>query len=403
MHRGIIRRSAVRAATFVTLVALLAMGTALAVPGSSTDDQPATVPPSSSPSEVDVPIDEATAAFRAELARQQAVLDEIEAQIAALDRELGIAAEAFNKATDDLAALRRSLAQTRGDLERAEVAYRIQQDALSGRAQEIYRDGELSMLDVLLGSKSMSDLVGRIRFLHAMGESDAEMVAGLAAQRDQIREAAERLEQEELAAQALEFELEARTIEVSLRLEERQAMLESMTHDLLAMLDERALARQMEQEELLRTVLAGVEGVGIVVEPGSPVETALGYHGIPYLWAGESPAGFDCSGLVMYVFAQHNVKLPHYSGAQFLLGEPVKPADLAPGDAVFFGSPIYHVGMYVGGGYFIHAPHTGDFVKISRLADQPDYAGARRYAWEYRTEPILGAVIDPTVAAETAE
>ena len=403
MHRGVSRRSVARVAAVVTLVALLATGSALAVPASSTADQPETVAPGSSPSDVDVPVDEATAAFRAELARQQALLDEIEAQIEALDRELSIAAEAYNKATDDLASVRRNLDQTRAELESAEMAYRIQQDALSGRAREIYRDGEMSMLDVLLSSKSVSDLVGRIRFLHAMGESDADMVAALAGQRDQIRETADRLEQEELAAQALEFELQARTIEVSLRLEERQAMLEAVTHDLLAMLDERALARQMEQEELLKAVLAGAEDVGIIVEPGSPVETALAYHGVPYLWAGESPAGFDCSGLVMYVFAQHGVKLPHYSGAQFLLGAPIKPAELAPGDAVFFGSPIYHVGMYVGGGYFIHAPHTGDFVKITRLADQPDYAGARRYAWEYRTEPILGAVIDPTVAAETAE
>ena len=81
--------------------------------------------------------------------------------------------------------------------------------------------------------------------------------------------------------------------------------------------------------------------------------------------------------------------------SQFLLGEKTPPAALQPGDVVFFGSPIHHVGMYVGGGYFIHAPRTGDFVKLSRLADRKDYAGARRYAWVPRTGPIQGVTTSP--------
>jgi len=121
------------------------------------------------------------------------------------------------------------------------------------------------------------------------------------------------------------------------------------------------------------------------------VETALAYHGIPYLWGGELPSGFDCSGLMLYVFRQHGVTLPHYSGSQFQLGEKVAVTDLQPGDAVFFGSPIHHVGMYLGGGYYLHAPRTGDFVKISKLADRNDYAGARRYAWTTRTGSPTGA------------
>ena len=116
-------------------------------------------------------------------------------------------------------------------------------------------------------------------------------------------------------------------------------------------------------------MLSGASKAGIVVEPGSPVETALAYHGVPYLWAGATPSGFDCSGLILYVYKQHGVTLPHYSGSQFLLGEKVAYADLQPGDVVFFGSPIHHVGMYIGGGYFLHAPRTGDFVKITKLAD----------------------------------
>jgi len=339
-----------------------------------------------------------TAEFRARLAAKQAELDELEAQLDELDRELAIAAEAYNKAMLDLEATTKRLETTRADLANTELAYELQQDTLSDRARDIYRGGELSTLDVLLGSKSISDFMARIRFLRAMGENDASIVAALAAQRDMIAEAQRAAEEDELRARSLEFEMQARQIEVMLRIQEREALLASTQTELLELLDDLAEARQMAEAELLRDVLSGANKAGIVVEPGSPVETALAYHGVPYLWGGESPRGFDCSGLLLYVMRQHGVNLPHYSGAQFQLGEKVAPSALQPGDAVFFGSPVYHVGMYVGAGYFIHAPRTGDFVKLSRLADRKDYAGARRYDWEYRTSPVTGAVSDPAEA-----
>jgi cell wall-associated NlpC family hydrolase len=95
---------------------------------------------------------------------------------------------------------------------------------------------------------------------------------------------------------------------------------------------------------------------------------------------------------MLYVFRQHGVNLPRYSGHQFQAGVKVTSGSLAPGDAVFFGSPIHHVGMYMGGGYYIHAPRTGDFVKISKLADRSDFAGGRRYAWNYRVGAPVNAV-----------
>jgi peptidoglycan DL-endopeptidase CwlO len=106
---------------------------------------------------------------------------------------------------------------------------------------------------------------------------------------------------------------------------------------------------------------------------------ALGYLGVPYQWGGATPAGFDCSGLVMYVFAQLGVQLPHYAAAQYQLGSPVSRADLQPGDLVFFDS-LNHVGIWLGGNQFIDAPQTGDVVKIETLSDwyAKNYVGARR-------------------------
>jgi cell wall-associated NlpC family hydrolase len=99
--------------------------------------------------------------------------------------------------------------------------------------------------------------------------------------------------------------------------------------------------------------------------------------GKPYVWAAAGPDAFDCSGLVMYVYAKAGVYLPHSAAAQYGYGSHVSRGSLQPGDLVFFGSPIHHVGIYVGGGQMIEAPHTGANVRVSSV-DRADYAGATR-------------------------
>jgi cell wall-associated NlpC family hydrolase len=105
------------------------------------------------------------------------------------------------------------------------------------------------------------------------------------------------------------------------------------------------------------------------------------YLGIPYKWGAASPsAGFDCSGLTMYVFNQVGVSLPHYAAAQYGLGVAVSKDQLQPGDLVFFRG-LGHMGMYIGGGNMIHAPRTGDVVKISSIYESyyvANWVGARR-------------------------
>ncbi|HEY8844217.1 MAG TPA: C40 family peptidase, partial [Gaiellaceae bacterium] len=112
---------------------------------------------------------------------------------------------------------------------------------------------------------------------------------------------------------------------------------------------------------------------------GGVVGIAMRYLGTPYVWGGASPGGFDCSGFVMYVFGQIGVSLPHNAAAQYGYGSPVSQDSLQPGDLVFFDG-LGHVGIYVGGGSFIHSPHTGDVVKISTMTGwyASTYVGARR-------------------------
>jgi cell wall-associated NlpC family hydrolase len=110
------------------------------------------------------------------------------------------------------------------------------------------------------------------------------------------------------------------------------------------------------------------------------VAIALRYLGTPYRWAGSSPSGFDCSGFVMYVYGRIGIGLPHNSAMLFGVGRPVARNDLRPGDIVFFNG-LGHSGIYIGRGRFVHSPHSGDVVKISRLSEswyRTTYYGARR-------------------------
>ncbi len=339
-----------------------------------------------------VAVDEETLRFRRELAVRQAKLREFQNQLDQLDRDLEIAQEAYNASAERLSATREVLTETELDLSKARVAYEVQLDLLDSRAESIYRGGEFVVIDLLLDAKSVSDLIARIKFLNTLGMRDLDLAQHLASQRDLLEETAVRLRSQKAQAEALEFELKARQIEILLRVQERQTMVAAVQAEILDLMEAEAARRQEEQAELLLAILSGASDAGITIDPGSPVETALAYHGIPYLWGGETPAGFDCSGLVLYVFRQHGVRLPHYSGSQFLLGDKIGIGALKAGDVVFFGSPVHHVGIYVGGGYFLHAPRTGDFVKLSRLADRSDFAGARRYQWVARSGPIAGMV-----------
>jgi cell wall-associated NlpC family hydrolase len=102
------------------------------------------------------------------------------------------------------------------------------------------------------------------------------------------------------------------------------------------------------------------------------------FLGVPYVWGGSSPGGFDCSGLVRYVYGRLGIDLPHSSYADFGLGRRVARRALQPGDLVFFDG-VGHVGLYIGHGRFIHAPHSGTRVRISTLAEYGgSYDGARR-------------------------
>jgi peptidoglycan DL-endopeptidase CwlO len=370
------------ALALTALLVITPFGAAFAAPGdTSTTPDPSAIPSATDPR---------TEAFRTALLAKQAKLEQLKAELDQLDNEAEIAAEEYNAASQALKDEQEKLVATRADLGAAQDALDEQTKLLAERIDVMYRDGNISTAEILLQARSIPDFFSRLSNITAISSADADLAKQLASQRDQIASTELELEKADLQARALEFSLKARKIEITNRQAERQAMLDAAQKDLVASLDTEAKQRMANEMGVWQSIVSGANNLGVTVAPRSPVETALSYHGIPYVWGGASPSGFDCSGLTMYVYAQHGVQLPHHAASQFLLGQKVDPADLQPGDLVFFGSPVHHVGMYIGGGYFVHAPHTGDFVKVSKLADRNDLAGARRYPWRNRVGPPLG-------------
>ena len=129
---------------------------------------------------------------------------------------------------------------------------------------------------------------------------------------------------------------------------------------------------------------AGAGGLSSYTGPAAQIalRVAQDQLGKPYVWGASGPNSFDCSGLTMYAYGKAGISLPHYTGDQWNAGRHIAQSQLAPGDLVFFGSDLGHMGMYVGNNTFIHAPHSGDVVKYSTLTGYyaDNYAGAVRVA-----------------------
>lgn len=143
---------------------------------------------------------------------------------------------------------------------------------------------------------------------------------------------------------------------------------------LLLLLAVTACAKQVISPDLPATTGALEES-----RNATAARLATRYLGAPYVWAGGSPSGFDCSGLVMYAFGQVGVAIPHNAAQQFRLGTPVDRGRLIPGDVVFFHQ-LRHNGIYLGDGRFVHSAKPGG-VKIARLDDdwfRTRWVGARR-------------------------
>lgn len=306
----------------------------------------------------------------AETKRQQA--ERVRAEIAALDEKIEIAAEEYNDAQLAYEAVTKKLRSTERRLKDLGARQRLLQARLSIRAREMYRKGPLGTLDLLFGATTFEEFVTAWDLLKSMNQQDAEAVAALKLTRQELAKSQSELARQQAEAKRHRDVMAARKRSIEAQLAERKRRLAGLEEEIA-----RIEAEERERERRSWSPPADL-GDPVRAPRGSVVEIALSKLGAPYQWGAAGPDAFDCSGFTMWVYAQVGVSLPHSSRAQYECGERVSRANLRPGDLVFFGrSRIHHVGIYIGGNRYVHAPHTGDVVRISSL-DRADYAGACR-------------------------
>jgi cell wall-associated NlpC family hydrolase len=385
------------------------------------------------------------------LVAKQAQAKQVLAQISAIDEQLSVITERYDTAQVELGTLRRSVRAERVSLGVAQAQYRRAQLNAAKLLVRLYTGDQPSTLEVLLGAKTISDVIGLSEAQDAISREEKQIVTAAVVARSRVKERLQALDADKAAAVGAVQELAGERGQIEQGLAERRKLLSSVQAQISQIearqraeqerlaaeararlaaeraalarraAEQAAAARRAAQEQAqalahakniaaaraaaAQTTTAAVTTAPTVTEAattttadpattdttsttavplsgGHPeaAQIALQYIGVPYLWAGESPSGFDCSGLVSYVYAQLGVDLPHSAADQYGYGVDVPRDQLQPGDLVFFDN-LSHVGIYVGNNEIINAPDTGSFVRIDSLSEPwyaNHYVGARR-------------------------
>jgi peptidoglycan DL-endopeptidase CwlO len=328
------------------------------------------------------------------ISAKQAEAQRVMAQIQVLDSNAVRAQNLYDSANAKLHAIEHNLTVNRIGLRAARANLVVAQHNLSQRLVTIYTGADTSStLGVILGATSVDDLVNRIESVQSLSSQDVAVVHQVVSFKHEVTARQHALVRDHRAQARLVRQRAAAKARIASQIGRERRLYNSIKGEiahLVALQHARqlALARQAQQRLAAYQSSQGHNpaldlSTGFTAPPSQysgVVGIAMQFLGVPYVWGGSSPSGFDCSGLVMYVYAQVGVSLPHYTGAQWQMGVPVAYSDLQPGDLVFFDG-LGHVGLYIGGGEFIHAPHTGDVVRIDSLSEgwyAATYDGARR-------------------------
>ena len=330
---------------------------------------------------------------------KQAQAQDVLAQIQNLDSNLSHAIEAYNLANERLKDVKADLAENRRELGIARANLKRARSVLAEHAVAIYTSaGGDSTLEVLIGATSLDDFLSRVDTVGRVSDQGTRVLGEVVVFRNDVRARRVRLKRAKVRAAELVAERSRQKASIESQLATRRSLLNSIRGEIARMqAAERArqaeLQRQARAAAVAATAAAPVlattlstsmdESASALPVPaaryGGAVGIAMQYLGTPYVYGGAGPGGFDCSGFIMYVYGQLGVSLPHNAAAQYGYGTPVDRSQLQAGDLVFFDG-LGHAGIYVGGGSFIHSPHTGDVVKISSMSGwyASSYVGARR-------------------------
>ena len=345
------------------------------------------------------------AAHADRLATARAEADQAQADLQVLNDKVAVAAEAYNAAQQQLDETNAKIDENQQVLAATKSNLSVSRRELSTMLVDAYRQGNPDLIAFLLNANSIDSLIDQTRFIQRVTGHAEGVVRDVRRYTSDVKQREQALEEERGIRQSALQDRAAQEASVRETLAARTRLLNSLSTEIQGILAQREAAqraadaaRAAQAGGILADASAGAGNADLSIggsvgggadysasipappsssTGGSAASVALGQLGTPYVWGGGAPGGFDCSGLIAWAYAQVGISLPHYAAAQYSMGTPVPMDALEPGDLIsFHGSG--HIGMYIGGGQYVHAPQTGDVVKVSTLADRSDADGAVR-------------------------
>jgi peptidoglycan DL-endopeptidase CwlO len=341
------------------------------------------------------------------IAAERAEARQVEARLNALNARVDAAVQAYDEAVAKRDKVTAAIRVNTARLRLARHNLHVSESELAQVVVSGYKSSGQSAAEYVLASGSFSDLITRVDVVRRTDALQAQVVHQVQVDKRVVETRQAKLKRERRAAVKLVAHARKERARVQAMVAHENAVLASVKGKIAQLIKQQqerraeiareraAAARRQAAEQAAAppppspgSGSTGGGGAGFPAPPpaGSVGEQAVAIAerelGVPYVWGGASPAGFDCSGLTMWVYAQLGIHLDHFTGSQWNAGPHVPRADLEPGDLVFFEPDIGHVGIYIGNNLFIHAPHTGTVVQISSLTGwyAAEYQGAVRVA-----------------------
>jgi cell wall-associated NlpC family hydrolase len=333
------------------------------------------------------------AAHASPLEAKRAEARRIEAQLRSSGERLSMADEEYNQARLRRQSLDAQAASARSLEGAAKQRWLELRTQLSKRVRNLYMHPG-AVADALLGVRTLGELSRARAYGSSVLTADTQLVMQTEKARQELMAKARTVEGLRRSAERNEDQMAAQRSSINRELGSLRSVRSRVSGDIARLLEAERRAALRAASRAARpgptTSGGGSPGRPVLREPqvtnapppvrgsaGTAVAVARQQIGKPYEWAAAGPDTFDCSGLTMYAWGKAGVSLPHSSRAQYASLPHVSRANLQPGDLVFYGSPIHHMGIYEGGGVMINAPQTGEFVRRDSI-NRSDFAGAAR-------------------------
>jgi len=329
----------------------------------------------------------------ATIAQKKAQAAHIATQVSALNTKMEFAVESYDAASQKLTTVQGQIHANQQQLSVARYNLLVARQLLTQRVVSMYKQNKASVLDVLLSTRSFDNLVTEVDAMRQVGQSGSATVSTIETLKKQISEKRVALLAEGRQARTLVAQRASTKQQIYSDLQSRQTMLRGVQKQIATMQAAAAAAAKAAAARAAAAAAAakaapqvqssgggGGGSTSTAGAHGSVVGYAQQELGVPYVWGGASPSGFDCSGLAMWCYAQVGISLPHNAAMQYASITHIAHGSEQPGDLVFFGSSaagIHHVGIYVGGGSMIDAPYTGVDVRYDSAFGGDYFASGR--------------------------